>query len=75
MRGAGRFGQQVYDFIATFPMMADSLGDPGAMSGKRVAVGGQDEIDIEGGQPLERFQKLRQQIAAGMPGDIGSDVL
>ena len=74
MRGAGRFGQQVYDFIATVPMMADGLGDPGAMSGKRVAVGGQDEIDIERGQPLERFQKLGQHIAAGMPGDIGSDI-
>ena len=37
-------------------------------------MGREDEIDIERGQQLQRFQKLGQHIAAGMPGDIGSDV-
>src|SRR5260370_34829816 len=75
MRGLRRLVNQAEDFIASLAMMADGGRNPGAMSGKRVAMAGQNEIHIQAEHVFERFQELRKHVAAGGPGNVGRDVL
>jgi hypothetical protein len=73
--GSGAAINQRYDARATLGVMLLRFADPLAMAGERRAVRGQDQIHIQRGDAIERRQKFTQGIVAGLPSDVGGDML